>query len=161
MNNNKWSHPGLKIFIEKQHPVLHSSALKPCFKSALRIDSVSSRCWRHRCWSLRAPLPLSFLFSVPPVSSRLNCFSFSSFSHCTFHCETLVFLNALLELSIPLAHFLSELFLPFRLTPTLLLMRKIWLRDMQCWLCCLPARPQNSGAWRLEMKCNTAILSSV
>lgn len=116
---------------------------------------------KTQIWSLRAPLPLSFLFSVPPVSSRLNCFSFSSFSHCTFHCETLVFLNALLELSIPLAHFLSELFLPFRLTPTLLLMRKIWLRDMQCWLCCLPARPQNSGAWPLEMKCNTAILSSV
>lgn len=158
--NNKWSHPGLKIFIQKQHPVLHSSALKPCFKSALRIDSVSSRCWRHRCWSLRAPLPLSFLFSAPTVSSRLNCFFFSSFSHCTFHCKTLLFLNPLVELSVSLAHFFpSSSFL------------SIWLLHSYWWErfgsgthdagpapCQQGLKIQGLGPWRWKA---TQLLSSV
>lgn len=110
MNDNKRSPPGLKILRQKQHPVLHSSSLKPCFKSALLIDSARSRCWRHRQWSLKAPLPFSFLFSIPTVSIRLHCFSFSS--HCMFHCKTLLLLNPLLELFVSLAHFFFSWALP-------------------------------------------------
>ena len=113
MSDNKLSPPGLKIFIQKQHPVLHSSSLKPCFKPASLIDSVSSRCWRHRCWSLKAPLPLLFLFSIPTVFSRLHCFPFSSSSHCVFHCKTLLLLNPLLQFFFPAPFFffLSSSFL--------------------------------------------------
>ena len=112
MSDNKLSPPGLKIFIQKQHPVLHSSSLKPCFKPALLIDSVSSRCRRHRRWSLKAPLLLLFLFSIPTVFSRLHCFPFSNSSHCVFHCKTLLLLNPLLQFFFPAPFFFSELFLP-------------------------------------------------
>lgn len=156
MNNNKWSRPGLKIVIQKQHPVLHSSSLKPCLliqwaPGAEDTDAEVSElpCLFHSSSLFLQSLAdlIAFPFPVSPIA------------HSTV--KLLLFLNPLLELSVSLAHFLSELFLPFRLTPTLLLMRKIWLRDMRCWPCCLPARPQNSGAWPLEMKSNTAILSSV
>lgn len=155
MSEYKWRPPGLKILIEKQHPVSHSSFLKPCFWSALFIDSVSFRCWRHRRWSLKAPLPPSFLFSIPTVSSRLHCFSFSSSSHCTFHCKTLLLINPFLSLL-----FFPELFLPVWFLH-IYWWERLGLRTQPCWRCCLPARPQNSGAWPLEMKRNTATVSSV